>query len=143
MGILLTYYSRLKVAEIFSMLHALFRGRIDFGTGRGRGGSGAVTLALKRDRCRDPQVDDFAEQLTEPLGFIHGDFPPENLFSRNQDFTRNRRGCAAWTSLCVCQFIAAQATRLALRQYRENLQPSKRLCAPRTIFAVDVVCADT
>src|SRR6202012_3715789 len=49
-GIMLPHYSPLKVAETFSMLSALYPGRIDLGIGRAAGTDPATALALQRDR---------------------------------------------------------------------------------------------
>ena len=54
-GILLPYYSPLKVAESFRMLEALFPGRIDLGVGRAPGGDMRTAQALLRGGARfDP-----------------------------------------------------------------------------------------
>src|SRR5665647_750623 len=45
-GVLLPYYSALKVAEVFRMLEALFPGRIDLGLGRAPGGDMLTAQAL-------------------------------------------------------------------------------------------------
>ncbi len=63
-GVMLPHYSPLKVAETFSMLEALYPGRIDLGIGRAAGTSPRVAHALQRDR-RHAAPDDFREQLDE------------------------------------------------------------------------------
>ncbi|HEX3393540.1 MAG TPA: LLM class flavin-dependent oxidoreductase [Acidimicrobiales bacterium] len=45
-GVLLPYYSPLKVAEVFRMLHTLYPGRIDLGVGRAAGADPAAEAAL-------------------------------------------------------------------------------------------------
>ena len=45
-GVLLPYYSPLKVAEVFRMLEALFPGRIDLGIGRAPGGDMKTAQAM-------------------------------------------------------------------------------------------------
>src|SRR5215475_14436064 len=47
-GVLLPYYSALKVAEQFRMLEALFPGRIDLGLGRAPGGDRLTAQAVAR-----------------------------------------------------------------------------------------------
>src|SRR6202049_3684921 len=81
-GILLPHYSPLKVAEVFRMLHALYPDRIDLAVGRAPGSGGLEAFALQRDRSKRLEADDFREQLTELLAFLHHDFPPEHPFSR-------------------------------------------------------------
>src|ERR1700674_4090989 len=81
-GVLLPHYSPLKVAEVFRMLHALYPDRIDLGVVRAPGSGGLEAFALRRDRSARPQNDDFREQLSELLGFLHHEFEPEHPFSR-------------------------------------------------------------
>src|SRR5256714_5257681 len=50
-GVLLPYYSPLKIAEQFRMLEALFPGRIDLGIGRAPGGDPRTARGRCRDRC--------------------------------------------------------------------------------------------
>jgi luciferase family oxidoreductase group 1 len=47
-GVLLPYYSALKVAESFNLLATLFPGRIDLGIGRGKGTSDLITQEALR-----------------------------------------------------------------------------------------------
>ena len=81
-GVLLPHYSPLKVAETFRMLHAMYPGRIDLGIGRAPGGSGLEAFALRRDRSERIQNDDFEEQMTELLAFLHHGFPSDHPFAR-------------------------------------------------------------
>ncbi|MGH9680142.1 MAG: MsnO8 family LLM class oxidoreductase, partial [Candidatus Acidiferrales bacterium] len=81
-GILLPHYSPLKVAEVFRMLHALYPGRIDLGIGRAPGTGGLEAFALQRLRKERLQANDFPEQLTELLAFLHHEFPDEHPFRR-------------------------------------------------------------
>src|SRR3954453_5155379 len=59
-GVMLPHYSPLKVAEAFSLLSALYPGRIDLGIGRASGTDPLTTVAPQRDppppapRCRRP-----------------------------------------------------------------------------------------
>src|SRR5665213_873179 len=68
-GVMLPYYSPLKVAETFRMLDGLYPGRIDLGIGRAAGTSPKVAFALQRDK-RQPPPDDFREQLDELTGYL-------------------------------------------------------------------------
>src|ERR1700727_523005 len=60
-GVMLPHYSPLKVAETFSVLAALFPGRIDLGIGRAAGTDPRTTLALQRDP-RQASPDDVPQQ---------------------------------------------------------------------------------
>src|SRR5881628_642340 len=70
-GVMLPHYSPLKVAENFSILSALYPGRIDLGLGRASGTDPLTTFALQRDR-RQAGPDDFPQQLAELLGYLDG-----------------------------------------------------------------------
>src|SRR5580700_10797242 len=80
-GVMLPHYSPLKVAETFSILSALFPGRVDLGLGRAPGTDRSTAYALQRDR-RQPAPDDFPEQLGELLGYLENNLPPSHPFAR-------------------------------------------------------------
>src|SRR5258708_3004426 len=60
-GILLPYYSPLKVAEQFRMLEALYPGRIDLGLGRAPGGDRVTALAMGSGQYAG--AEDFPNQV--------------------------------------------------------------------------------
>ena len=158
-GVLLPHYSTLKVAEVFRMLHALYPGRIDLGLGRAPGSGGLEAFALQRDRSKRLQADDFTEQLTELLAFLHRDFPPEHPFSRikiSPDMPGAPDvwllGSSAWSAAVAARyglpyafahFIGPEQTTAALAHYRAHFTPSKFLAEPRAILTLGAVCADT
>jgi alkanesulfonate monooxygenase SsuD/methylene tetrahydromethanopterin reductase-like flavin-dependent oxidoreductase (luciferase family) len=78
-GVMLPHYSPFKVAESFSVVSALFPGRIDLGIGRAAGTDPLTTYALQRDR-RDAAPDDFPQQLVELLGYLNGSLPDDFPF---------------------------------------------------------------
>ena len=80
-GVMLPHYSPLKVAETFSVLAALYPGRIDLGIGRAPGTDPMTMLALQRDR-RQAAPDDFPQQLAELLGYLDGTLPADHPFAR-------------------------------------------------------------
>src|SRR5579884_221409 len=80
-GVMLPHYSPLKVAETFTILAALYPGRIDLGLGRAAGTDPLTTYALQRDR-RQPAPDDFPQQLAELLGYLEDALPDEHPFRR-------------------------------------------------------------
>ena len=55
-GVLLPYYSPLKVAEVFRMLEALFPGRIDLGIGRAPGGDRSPRRRSRAGTTRSPRI---------------------------------------------------------------------------------------
>jgi len=98
-GVMLPHYSPLKVAESFTILAALFPGRIDLGLGRAAGTDPLTTFALQRDRPfafgplgiqpriigpgeRHPAAapDDFPQQLAELLAYFEDALPEDHPF---------------------------------------------------------------
>jgi luciferase family oxidoreductase group 1 len=80
-GVMLPHYSPLKVAEAFSILAGLFPDRIDMALGRASGTDPLTTYALQRDR-REASPDDFPDQLTELLAYLHDELPEDHPFHR-------------------------------------------------------------
>ncbi|MBV9465436.1 MAG: MsnO8 family LLM class oxidoreductase, partial [Solirubrobacterales bacterium] len=80
-GVMLPHYSPLKVAETFTILAALYPGRIDLGLGRAAGTDPLTTFALQRDR-RQAAPDDFPQQLAELLAYFEDSLPPDHPFRR-------------------------------------------------------------
>src|SRR5438445_11670257 len=78
-GVMLPHYSPLKVAETFTILAALYPGRIDLGLGRAAGTDPLTTFALQRDR-RQAAPDDFPQQLAELLGYLDDSLPADHPF---------------------------------------------------------------
>src|SRR5436309_11655875 len=80
-GVMLPHYSPFKVAETFTILAALYPGRIDLGIGRAAGTDPLTTYALQRDR-RDAAPDDFPQQLAELLAYFDDSLPEDHPFRR-------------------------------------------------------------
>jgi luciferase family oxidoreductase group 1 len=80
-GVMLPHYSPYKVAENFSLLAALYPGRIDLGIGRASGTDPLTAYALQRDR-RQVAPDDFPQQLAELLAHYDHSFPADHPFAR-------------------------------------------------------------
>src|SRR5437588_10510401 len=78
-GVMLPHYSPFKVAETFTVLAALYPGRIDLGLGRAAGTDPLTTFALQRDR-RQAAPDDFPQQLAELLAYLEDDLPEDHPF---------------------------------------------------------------
>jgi luciferase family oxidoreductase group 1 len=162
-GVMLPHYTPLKVAETFRTLHALYPGRIDLGIGRAPGGGPIESAALRRNR-NIPQVDDFPDQLSELIAFLHGNFPPSHPFSRVQVSPEMPGspdiwllGSSAWSAAAAAEFglpyvfahfFSGDGTRAAIEHYQANFQPNPDLKeqqrqAPEAMAAVGVICAET
>ncbi len=138
-GIMLPHYTALKVAETFRTLHALYPGRIDLGIGRAPGGGPIEATALRRyrDAPRNAlQVDDFPEQLSELIAFLHHGFPDNHPFSRVSVEPAGPGAPALWllgSSLwsaraaaefglpyAFAHFFSGEGTRQAIEHYQKS-----------------------
>src|SRR6202453_4767908 len=145
-GIMLPHYTPFKVAETFRTLHALYPGRIDLGIGRAPGGGPIETTALRRYRGATAgaiQHDDFPDQLSELIAFLHHGFPPSHPFSRIQVSPEMPGspdiwllGSSAWSAQAAADFglpyafahfFSGEGTRSAIEHYQANFQPNADL----------------
>jgi luciferase family oxidoreductase group 1 len=158
-GVMLPHYSPLKVAETFSVLAALFPGRIDLGLGRAAGTDPLTTFALQRDR-RQAAPDDFPQQLAELLGYLEDTIPAEHPFARLAKMLPGRpegpeawllgssRQSALWAAdlglpYAFADFINSDGAEVAAL-YRERFAEREHAgMRPRTAVAVWVICAET
>jgi luciferase family oxidoreductase group 1 len=156
-GVMLPHYSPLKVAEVFSMLAALYPGRIDLGLGRAPGSDRETMFALQRDR-RQPSPDDFPEQLSELLAYLEDDFPAGHPLARLAVLPGGPERPEVWLlgsspqsaiwagelglPYVFADFINPAGAEIA-ELYRQRFVPSTRREAPFVGVAVSVVCAET
>jgi luciferase family oxidoreductase group 1 len=155
---MLPHYSPLKVAETFTILAALFPGRIDLGLGRAAGTDPLTMFALQRDR-RQASPDDFPQQLAELLAYLEDALPDDHPFHRLAATLPGLPALPEPWLLGSSQQSAIWAGELGLRYafadfinpggaeiaalYRERFQPDRDLSAPRTAVAAWVLCAPT
>ncbi len=157
-GVMLPHYSPFKVAETFTMLAALFEGRIDLGLGRAAGTDPITAYALQRDR-RDAAPDDFPQQLGELLAYLEDKLPEDHPFHRLAAtlpglpevpavwLLGSSPQSAIWAGqlglpYAFADFINPEGAQLAAL-YRERFVPERELAAPRTAVAASVLCAPT
>jgi luciferase family oxidoreductase group 1 len=157
-GVMLPHYSPLKVAETFTILAALFPGRIDLGIGRAAGTDPLTTFALQRDR-RQAAPDDFPQQLAELLAYFEDDLPADHPFHRLAATLPGRPELpdtwllgsspqsAIWAGelglpYAFADFINPGGAELAAL-YRERFAAERGLRAQRTAVAAWVLCAPT
>ncbi len=157
-GVMLPHYSPLKVAETFSILAALYPGRIDLGIGRAAGTDPLTTFALQRDR-RQAAPDDFDQQLAELLAYFEDSLPEDHPFARLAGTLPGRPALpdvwllgsspqsAIWAGqlglpYAFADFINPGGAEIA-RLYRERFTPERELSASRTAVAAWVLCAAT
>jgi luciferase family oxidoreductase group 1 len=166
-GIMLPHYTPFKVAETFRTLHALYPGRIDLGIGRAPGGGPIETTALRRYRGATAgaiQHDDFPDQLSELIAFLHHGFAPTHPFSRIQASPEMPGspdiwllGSSLWSAATAAacglpyafaHFFSPDPTRAAIEQYQAAFTPNADLKDntrehPEALAAVGVICAET
>jgi luciferase family oxidoreductase group 1 len=157
-GVMLPHYSPLKVAESFTILAALFPGRIDLGIGRAAGTDPLTMFALQQDR-RQATADDFPQKLAEMLGYLDDDLPEDHPFRHLAATLPGRPELpvpwllgssdqsAIWAGelglrYAFADFINPQGADIA-RVYRERFSAGRDLQAPRTAVAVWALCAPT
>ena len=156
-GVLLPYYSALKIAEQFRMLEALFPGRIDLGVGRAPGGDRLTAQAV----ARGPYAfaDDFPEQVRDLVGFLDASLPAGHPFARVKAQPAGETSPEVWLlgssdfsgalaaelglRFAFAHFITARGGAAVTRDYRENFKRSAREGAPRAIVCAFVICAET
>ncbi len=156
-GVMLPHYSPLKVAETFSILSALYPGRIDLGLGRASGTDPRTTLALQRDR-RQSTPDDFPHQLAELMAYLDGTIPPDHPFARIPAMPGSPERPTPWLlgsspqsgiwaaelglPYAFADFINSDGAAIA-RRYRADFQPSHPGDRPHVIVCSWMICADT
>lgn len=156
-GVLLPYYSALKVAEVFRMLEALFPGRIDLGLGRAPGGDMLTAQALANGQYS--AADRFAEQVQDLVGFLDDALPADHPFGRVKAMPAGPAAAPVWLlgssdysgalaaalglRFAFAHFINAQGGDQVTRAYRARFRPSAREAQPHALVCVFVICAET
>jgi luciferase family oxidoreductase group 1 len=156
-GVMLPHYSPLKVAETFSILSALFPGRVALAIGRAPGTDHSTAFALQRDR-RQAAPDDFPQQLGELLGYLENSLPASHPFARlaalpgrphtpDVWLLGSSPQSALWAAdnglpYVFADFINPEGAAYA-QIYRDRFHASETLAEPRLIVAAWAICAET
>ncbi len=155
-GVLLPYYSALKVAEVFRMLEALYPNRIDLGLGRAPGGDMRTAKALAGGRY--DAAENFPQQVYELAGYLHGTLPSDHPFARVRVMPEVDTAPEIWllgssdySAALACQlglpfafahFINGQGGDAVTRAYREQYRPTPPYPQPRSMVCTFVICAE-
>ena len=156
-GVMLPYYSPLKVAEQFRMLEALYPGRIDLGIGRAPAGDQTTAIAMGEGRY--PGAEHFPEQVQYVAAYLDDALPTGHPFAGVKAMPAGSTSPEIWL-LGSSDYSGALAAQLGLRfafahfisqqggdevmlDYKRRYQPSAREPAPHTLLCVFVVCAET
>jgi luciferase family oxidoreductase group 1 len=156
-GILLPYYSPLKVAEQFRMLEALYPGRMDLGIGRAPGGDRMTALAMGEGRYSG--AEHFPEQVQFLVAYLEDALPPDHPFAGVKAMPAGPAAPQVWLlgssdysgalaaqrglRFAFAHFISADGGDAVMREYRRGYRPSPREPAPQSLLCVFVICADT
>lgn len=156
-GVLLPYYSPLKVAEVFRMYEALFPGRIDLGIGRAPGGSLLTARAMNADAIAGE--DRFPTHVQETMGYVDDALPPDYPFHAVKAMPSGPTSPQVWLlgssdysgslaaylglSFSFAHFISAHGGPAVTRAYRSDFRPSYRQPDPYCMVAVFAICAST
>jgi luciferase family oxidoreductase group 1 len=156
-GVLLPYYSPLKVAEQFRMLEALYPGRIDLGIGRAPGGDQVTALAMGEGRY--PGAEHFPEQVQFLVAYLDGTLPADHPFAGVKVMPAGRTAPEVWLlgssdysgalaaqlglRFAFAHFISADGGDGVMREYKRRYEPSQREPEPQTLLCVFVICAGT
>ncbi|WP_394834672.1 LLM class flavin-dependent oxidoreductase [Pendulispora rubella] len=155
-GVLLRYYSALKVVEQFHALEAMFPGRIDLGIGRTTGAAPRAALALtaQEGRGRRSSVPDFAERVDALLGYLadgvhervdavpHVPSPPQPWILGTSPESA-RFAAVRGLPYAFGAFIPSRNMDETLAVYKSEFVPSKWLKEPYINVALFVLCAET
>jgi luciferase family oxidoreductase group 1 len=156
-GVLLPYYSALKVAEVFRMYEALFPGRVDLGIGRAPGGTMLTAKAMNAEAFLGE--DRFPLLVQETVGFLDDSLPPDYPYRSVKAMPAGGTSPEVWLlgssdysgalashlglRFAFAHFISAHGAEPVMRDYRENFRPSYRESAPYCMLAVFAICAAT
>ncbi|MFC3572513.1 LLM class flavin-dependent oxidoreductase [Streptomyces yaanensis] len=149
-GVMLPNHRPLVVAEQFGVLESLFPGRIDMGLGRSVGFTDGVRKALGRDK---DDADDFAGQITELLGWFHGDSPtgvharPAEGLTVPPFVLAMGEGAAiaarAGLPMVIGDLRNREKMLRGIERYRETFRPSAWAREPYVVVSGTVAVADT
>lgn len=167
-GILLYFYSPLKVAEIFRLLELLYPQRFDLGLAAGNLAQENKTVKLLSSdisplpESMESRKNYYAQKVTSAIDYLTNNFPVEHRFARGATPTVQdvdyipqmwllgtgrgsmNLGAAKSTafSYSLCHGNSAGDPRI-LAEYRSQFQPSQFLSQPKCNIAVAAVCAET
>lgn len=149
-GILLQYYSPLKVAETFSLLNLLYPGRIDLGLAHG-------LLPDELGRLLGPGTlsTPYEVKIAELLSYLRGNSrivvtPRPQLPGPEVWLLGGRRSARMaarnGSAFCLGHFFKSSPIsngREIIDEYRDQFEPTSDLGRPKWCVAVAVACAET
>jgi len=156
-GILLPYYSPLKVAEQFRMLEALYPQRIDLGIGRAPGGDRTTALAMGGGSYSG--AENFPDQVQFLAAYLDDALPVDHPFAKVKAMPAGPTAPQVWLlgssdysgalaaqlglRFAFAHFISADGGDQVMRDYQRDFRSSQREGKPQSLLAVFVICAAT
>jgi luciferase family oxidoreductase group 1 len=156
-GVLLPYYSPLKVAEVFRMHEVLHPGRIDLGIGRAPGGDMLTAKAMNARAFDD--MDRFPQQVLDVVGWLDRCLPEDHPYATVQAMPSGVTSPEVWLlgssdysgalsaylglRFAFAHFINAYDGDAVSRAYRSDFRPSARESVPYNMVCVFAICAET
>jgi luciferase family oxidoreductase group 1 len=146
-GILLNYYSPLKVAKDFRLLQAFFPGRIDLGVGAGRVDDETARRLLGGLQANYAEkVGDLAAYLSDEKLSItpRGVGKPEMWVLGSGGIGSAHLAARYGVSYSLSLFLAGgNGDPAVIQVYRDQFQPGRTQLRPRWNIAVAGICAET
>ncbi|GGN94304.1 LLM class flavin-dependent oxidoreductase [Saccharibacillus kuerlensis] len=148
-GVMLPMHSPFKVAESFSVLAALYPGRIDLGVGRSTGGRAETSAALLDGRSGSFRK--YPEQAARLSAYIRGSdsagaavtpraaSAPE-LWLLGSSENGAEIAASNGMGLAFGHFIRGRAGREAVKSYRDKFVPSAGSTQPKVLVSLFAVC---
>ncbi len=156
-GVLLPYYSPLKVAEVFRMLEALFPQRVDLGIGRAPGSDSLTAQVLSGGAFYD--FDQFPVHVRETVQFLDDTLPADHPYARVKAMPSGPTSPEVWLlgssdysatlaaylglRFSFAHFINAHGGDEVTRAFRASFRPSGREAQPVAMLTVFAICAPT
>ncbi len=160
-GILLYFYTPLKIAEVFRLLEVLYPQRVDLGVASGIAADSETmqTLAPGFEIKQAAKNNLYGQKVNELINYLTNKFTPDQDFAlnatpniteipqmwllgtgrRNMQLAANRG-----TAFCYSLYHAcSQRDANIAQEYRHKFQSSMMLNEPKCNVAVSVVCAET
>jgi luciferase family oxidoreductase group 1 len=156
-GVMLPYYSPLKVAEVFRMHEALHPQRIDLGIGRAPGADRMTANAMNAHAFDD--MEGFPRQVMEVVGWLDRTLPEEHPYAAVQAMPSGLGSPEVWLlgssdysgalasylglRFAFAHFINAHGGDAVARAYRNDFRPSLRESVPYAMVCVFALCAES
>lgn len=154
-GVMLPMHSPFKVAESFSVLAALYPGRIDLGVGRSTGGRAETSAALLDGRSGS--FSRYPDQVARLAAYVRGEQAEGAGFGGRAEVTprpasspelwllgsgENGAEIAASSGMGLAfgHFVRGRGGREAVQAYRERFVPAVPGEKPRVLVSLFAVC---